>query len=44
MTIIDKIKIPKPKTRKPMPPSGKVLKDRKKEAARLACRKNPKAR
>jgi len=44
MAIIDKIKIPKPKVRRPMPPAGKVLKDRKKEADRLACRKNPKSR
>ena len=40
MAVIIKIKAPKPKPRLPTAPPGKTLKDRKKEAARLACRKS----
>ena len=39
MSIIATIKIPLSKMRRKTPPPGKVFKDRKKEAARKACRK-----
>jgi hypothetical protein len=38
MAVIATIKVPRPKVRGVMPPPGKVFRDRKKEAARRACR------